>query len=109
MSSEEKEKELQDKERAEKLKKRRDIAEIKYLQEKENIKKKAQTSFGSLILSDELSAPLYSFPCEKKFSKGIMSMNIVTPGPDYEFENKYKYQNVRIFTLASKLEIWIRK
>lgn len=93
MSSEEKEKELQDKEREEKLKKRREIAVIKYLEEKENIRKKAQTSFGLLILSDERSSPLYSFPCAKKFNK-TLAWNITTPGPHYEYQNKFKYNNV---------------
>jgi hypothetical protein len=52
--------EKQKKEEEEKKKKMTRIAKVKYMEEKEALQKKSQTSFGKLILADEKTNPMYS-------------------------------------------------
>ena len=65
--------------------------------------KQAKTSFGRLPLSDEYSAPKYSFLKDKretqqKIFQGELSKieNIAkaSPGPVYKYEDNLKFKNV---------------
>lgn len=85
-------KEAKDKE----INRKRKIASKKYIEEKEEIKRRSFTSFGKLILSDEKSFPVVSFPSAQKFNKLGQPTSTKTPGPIYNFQDKYKYLNVSI-------------
>jgi hypothetical protein len=113
-SIEEIEKQIKEANEKEEKRKRR-IAEKKYLEEKEEIKKRSFTSFGKLILSDEKSFPVISIPIAERFNKAGSSVNTITPGPIYKFENNYKYRSVSniilliylLNYLATEMENWL--
>ena len=86
--------ELAAKERARKQR----IASKKFVEEKEEIKRRSFTSFGKLILSDEKSSPIINFPNAKKFNKlGAPPQVTNTPGPIYNLNDKFKYNIVSYF------------
>jgi hypothetical protein len=76
------------------INRKKKIASKKYIEEKEEIKRRSFTSFGKLILSDEKSSPVVSFPGSKKFNKLGAPTSTKTPGPIYNYQDKYKYLNV---------------
>ena len=78
---------------AKELARKRKIASKKYIEEKEEIKRRSFTSFGKLILSDEKSSPVVSFPGSKKFNKLGQPVKF-TPGPIYNVDDKMKYKSV---------------
>ncbi len=90
-------KEAKDKER----KRKRKIAEKKFAEEKEEIKKKMNTSFGKLILSDEKTSPTINFPIAERFNKGGLPTNVITPGPIYSFDNKFKFKSSSYWKFGS--------
>lgn len=81
-------------------KRRRRIAEKKYNEEKEEIKKRSFTSFGKLILSDEKTSPIVNFPVAEKLSK-VGYPTSITPGPIYEFQNSYKFKKPEEWKIGS--------
>ena len=83
--------ELAQKERARKQR----IASKKYVEEKEEIKRRSFTSFGKLILSKEKTSPIINFGVAKKFNKSGAVHDLKTPGPIYNvLNNKFKYKVV---------------
>lgn len=105
-SAEEIEKQIQEAKDKEAKRKRR-IAEKKFAEEKEELKKRSFTSFGKLILSDEKSFPMIHFPVANRFTRAGSPTSTDTPGPIYQFENNYKYKSVSfIIYLATKMENW---
>lgn len=99
-TKEERDKEEREKREKDMARKRR-IAQKKFVEEKEEIKKRSFTSFGKLILSDEYSSPVVSFPVAKKFNKAGAPTSLNTPGPIYDADDKYKYKNVRVLDYFS--------
>jgi hypothetical protein len=73
------------------IKRRRRIAEKKYSDEKEEIKKRNYTSFGKLILSNEKTCPIVSFTGAERFNKLGMLPKTETPGPIYSHSNNIKF------------------
>jgi len=80
---------------------KRKIASKRYIEEKEDIKKRSFTSFGKLILSDENSAPLISFPVAKKFNKAGVPSTLNTPGPIYQYSDKFKYKSPQEWSIGN--------
>ena len=90
------------KEKEEQIRKyRKRVASKKYIEEKEEIKRRSFTSFGKLLLSDEKSSPVISFPNAKKFNKAGAPTSLNTPGPIYTYDDQFKYKSPQKWSIGT--------